>query len=409
MADIKKIKLPRSSEVYNIVDESAYHGAVNNGILTLKAGEKTTTFGANQSTAASFEVTAADLGLNKVLKFKGVKSTEAEILALTGDIGDVWLCSANGAEYVRIEEAEGGTQRWEKIGPTMSLDGYVTKDQHNAHTHSVTVTGTNSTSSVSGTASFAANKVLTSKTTKHLTATASGVAVGVATTADAITGFGTHTTKNALGEGATFTTTVTPSTTNIKATATGTALNTANDSIRPITNVGSPTQVTLPTITDSNWTFSVSDDTLTIGGGNGSHEDGSVIAGSAPTLGEAKSFLTSASVKTQPTISLATGATAGTGVISVATGITSASTSVNAKDAITALGEATTAAVAKTISVTSQPSVSLTAANTSSTGSVQFVSDAASAAVEGTISGTAGAQTWSQATGATGTPTPQLS
>lgn len=69
MADIKRIKLPRIDEAYNLYDESAYHGDVNNGILTLKAGEKTTTFGANQSTAASFEVTAADLGLGKVMNF----------------------------------------------------------------------------------------------------------------------------------------------------------------------------------------------------------------------------------------------------------------------------------------------------------------------------------------------------
>ena len=47
--------------------------------------------------------------------------------------------------------------------------------------------------------------------------------------------------------------------------------------------------------------------------------------------------ITGVSVTTQPTIALATGATAGTGVISVATGITSATTTTNNKDEVTAV------------------------------------------------------------------------
>ena len=91
-------------------------------------------------------------------------------------------------------------------------------------------------------------------------------------------------------------------------------------------------------------------ETLIISGGNGS----------APTLGTAKtvatgslstsggggtvmtglgtattaSALTGVKVTSQPTVSLATGATAGTGVISVATGITSATTTTNNKDQV---------------------------------------------------------------------------
>ena len=57
--------------------------------------------------------------------------------------------------------------------------------------------------------------------------------------------------------------------------------------------------------------------------------------------------LTGVKMTAQPTVALATGATAGAGVISVATGISSVNTSVNAKDevtAITALGAAEAAA-----------------------------------------------------------------
>ena len=72
--------------------------------------------------------------------------------------------------------------------------------------------------------------------------------------------------------------------------------------------------------------------------------------GTANVIGASSTF-----TNTQPTVALATGATAGTGVISVATGITSASTSVNSADtvtAITALGAGTAAAQTITVAGT---------------------------------------------------------
>jgi len=56
--------------------------------------------------------------------------------------------------------------------------------------------------------------------------------------------------------------------------------------------------------------------------------------------------LTGVKVTTQPTISLATNATAGAGVISVATGITSASTTVDSADSVTAITDVGTGSVA---------------------------------------------------------------
>lgn len=93
--------------------------------------------------------------------------------------------------------------------------------------------------------------------------------------------------------------------------------------------------------------------------------------------------LTGVKVTTQPSISLATGATAGTGVISVATGITSASTSVNDADtvsAITALGTPTTANALTGVKVTAQPTVTL---STGSTGDVTIATGISSASASG--------------------------
>ena len=78
---------------------------------------------------------------------------------------------------------------------------------------------------------------------------------------------------------------------------------------------------------------------------------------------------------TQPTVALSTGATAGTGVISVATGITSAEASGggaawNSKDQKTVLTG---------VQVTTQPTVTLTANNTTDTGRITYVESQGSA------------------------------
>lgn len=225
--------------------------------------------------------------------------------------------------------------------------------------------------------------------------------------------FAAHTKDNVLGSDATFTTTVTPTTTNIKATASGAAVG-ADGTAAAITGFGAHTTdtfvksvsaetnkklvtTTIPNVTGntsvtankSTWNFTMGSDTdaetLIIGGGNGSDVTAtnttlgtaitaatgatdangtgdSIVTG--VTIGQSASAitalgtpttsncLTGVKVTTQPTVTLATGATAGTGVISVATGITSATTVTNNKDevsAITALGAGT--AAAQTITV----------------------------------------------------------
>lgn len=165
-----------------------------------------------------------------------------------------------------------------------------------------------------------------------------------------------------LGSDATFTTTVTPTTTNIKATASGTAV--GADGTETFVKSYPGTTSKLATTTVPNVTSAGSASTWSFAMGTGTDSETLIISGangSAPTLGTAKtvatgslsssgsggtvmtglgtastgSALTGVKVTAQPTVSLATGASAGTGVISVATGITSATTSTNNKDEVT--------------------------------------------------------------------------
>lgn len=166
---------------------------------------------------------------------------------------------------------------------------------------------------------------------------------------------------NVLGEATTFTTTVTPSTTNIKATASGAAVGADGTDTFVKSYPGATSKLvttSVPNVTSagsaSTWGFAM---------GSGSDSETLIISGAngtAPTLGTAitcatgslnasgggssvmtglgtattASALTGVKVTSQPAVALSTGATAGTGVISVATGITSASTSAGTNDTV---------------------------------------------------------------------------
>lgn len=192
--------------------------------------------------------------------------------------------------------------------------------------------------------------------------------------------FSGGTTDKVLGSDATFTTTVTPTTTNIKATASGATVGADGTDTFVKSYPGATSKLattTVPNVTSagtaSTWSFAM---------GTGADSETLIIAGAnstAPTLGTAKtvatgslaangggdtvmtglgtattaSALTGVKMTAQPTVALSTGATAGTGVISVATGITSATTAANNKDevtAVTSIGTGTAAAQELTIS-----------------------------------------------------------
>ena len=193
----------------------------------------------------------------------------------------------------------------------------------------------------------------------------------------------------------------------------GTAITAATGSLAATsvsTNVGdtlvasfSTSDKTLAKVASSATT--VATGSLDANGGGGSVMTG---LGTATTA----SALTGVKVTSQPTVSLATGATAGTGVISVATGITSASTSVSNNDsvtAITSLGTPTTSTVLTGVKVTTQPTIKLATGATAGTGVISVATGITSAtsttptitvgtndkvtAITGIGTGTAAAQT----------------
>lgn len=188
-------------------------------------------------------------------------------------------------------------------------------------------TFTNSTSSVSFAAHTTATVLKsdvtatvpkTSATTKYLTASASGTAVGVATSNTAITGLGN------------------PSTEAFVKSYPGATSKLVTTSVPNVTSAG----------TAASWSASVADEVLSF----------SWTANTPATLGTA--------------ITAATGALSATGGgSSVMTGLGTAVTA----NGVTGYANTTTDTFAKTVSVTSQPSVTLTAGTTTSTGAVDIV------------------------------------
>lgn len=363
-------------------------------------------------------------------------------LAASGDtVGKFYLVKSSTAvetldiydEYASVES--GSSYIWEKIGDTQldlsSLGELAYKDTvtlnkgagdqvlgeattFTAGSSSVSF-GTHTTKKAIGSsATFTVTQptVTVTPTTTNIKATASGTAVGANGTANAITGFGAHTTDSALGADATFTTTVTPATTNIKATASGAAVGADGTDTFVKSYPGATSKLVKENInevtgvTEHINTFTMGTDseaeTLIIGATSGpatlttsakSFATGALAANGGGDsvmtgLGTATtaSALTGVKVTSQPTIALATGATAGTGVISVATGISSATTTANDKDAvtaITALGTPTTAAALTGVKVTSQPTVSLATGATAGTGVISVATGIDSASASG--------------------------
>lgn len=317
-------------------------------------------------------------------------------------------------------------------------------DEFDKHTHGVTVTGTNSTSTVTG--SVTAPSV--SRTQKYLSATVDApgltkttdtvlgtgtkfsvsggaastnktklsavvtdAAVAANGTAKAITGFGTHTTAAAI-----------------------TALNTTtikNPSVTAVSipNVTKSTDVSATQITSygtlPSFSATVSDGKLTLGFNAGSKPTGTDVAASKVTLGTALSAskvstsnvtvatgakstanaitalgtattataLTGVKVSTQPTVTISSNSS--TGDVEVVTGVSNGAITVTASgDNVTALTGVTAQA----------PSITLTEADSTSTGAVPVVSAVTIGSKSYTVSGTAAAQTWTQGSGATVTP-----
>lgn len=429
MADISKIKLPGSGETYNIKDSVARQ-AIAGGVTFIIAWN-------GSSTPQVADIPAGVKVVYQGTTYTGTLSAETSESATSphaqpGAFYLVYSSSQAGGTLDRYDEyvpvGTDGSKYWEKIGDTqIDLSDVVTGVTLNKQTDSVLGDGTtftNASSSVS---------------------------------------FGAHTKDNVLGEDTTFalssgTVTVTPSTTYVKATASGggaawnskdqktvvtgytiaaankdtfvksvtaetnknlvttTVPNVTGNTSVSIPNVTGNTSVSIPNVTNagsaSTWSFTMGtgddSETLIISGTNSTAPTlgtnltatnttlGTNLTATNTTLGTAKTVATGATsttgtgdavvtgvtvgdsaeaiislpnpstatvigssstfTNTQPTVTLGTESSSGTGRVQVATGITSASVGtsidVGSNDtvsAITALGAGT--AAAQTITV----------------------------------------------------------
>ena len=323
MADISKLKLP-SGNTYDIKDAVARQ-AIAGGVSFIVAWNGSST-PVIADIPAGVTVTYNDTDYTGTLAANSSQAGAFYLVHSSSTTNDVY------DEYVAVGTT--GSKTWEKLGSSnvdlSDLGALAYKDSVTASASAVTFTG--------------------------------------------------GSTDKCLGSDATFTTTVTPTTTNIKATASGTAVGADGTDTFVKSYPGATSKLattSIPNVTAagsaSTWSFTM---------GSGDDSETLIISGSnsvAPTLGTAitaatgslaangggdsvmtglgtattASALTGVKVTTQPTVALATGATAGTGVISVATGITSASTTTNSKDevtAVTSIGTGTAAAQTITVS-----------------------------------------------------------
>ena len=378
---------------------------------------------------------AEELGLSSALRFMGTNAAVANLPTTGNKVGDVWHVTADASEYVWTSEL-----KWEALGSVHDAAS-------STHTHTVTVTGANEESSVTGEVTVPSvsktQKYLSATagvpkinlTTTDITASASGTAVAADGTANAITGFGTHTTDTALGAGATF-------------KVSGGAASTSKMVTTTIKNP-TVTAVTIPNVvgnvpvkashvssagsktngTAASWSAKVTNGVLEF-----SWSANTPTAVTLPTFTEVDATNTalgdalSASSVTTSNVTVATGSLASNGSGSaVATGVGAVTVAVDNPDsvtAITALGTPTTAKALTGVKVTTQPTVTITngsgvvtnavaeapsitlAANASTaTGRIAYVSAVDIGATDASIkNGKAAAQKWTQTGGTTSTP-----
>ena len=262
------------------------------------------------------------LGVTTTTLVDGVTTSPDVVIAgetVTAVSGDV-VTDSNGVEFIY-----NGTV-WQKFG---DLSGLGEMAFVNKGTVTIQPKGSNAASAVSfaahTTASVLKDTVTATVpkaagTTKYLTASASGAEVQIDSTTNAVTGYASPTTD-----------------TFVKSYP-GSTKKLATTSIPNVTNAG----------TAASWSATVSNETLTF----------AWTANTPATLGTA--------------ITAATGkvASSDTNGDDVLVGLGTATT----ESAIKALGTPSTEAVAKTISVKTQPSVTLTGADSTSTGAVSYVS-----------------------------------
>lgn len=424
MAEISKITLP-SGNTYDLKDATARQ-MISGGVSFIVAWDGTGTATAANvpkgvdagGVTGTLEAADAQAGAFYLVKSSSTPSSE------TLDIYDEYVVVGSAT---KTWEKIGDTQ----LNLTDVVTGVSLSKQTDVVLGEAT-TFTNGTSAVSFTGgttdkvlgedtTFSVNKptITVTPSTTNVKATASGTAVGADGTAKAITGFGAHSTD-------TFVKSVTAETG--KNLVTTTVPNVTGNTTVTIPNVTGNTNVTIPNVTSagsaSTWNFAMGSgdaaETLIISGANSTAPTlgaalsaskvtlGTSLTATNTTLGTAKTVATGATatngtgdavvtgvtvgdsgtaitalgtpttadaltgvkVTAQPRVALATGATAGTGVVSVATGISSASAgdqtvTVGTNDKVTAVtGIGTGTAAAQTITVGTNDKVTVLKSNT---------------------------------------------
>lgn len=135
------IKLHKISKTgsYNDLNDKPSIPTVNDGTLTLTAGNNTQTFTANQSGNTTFTITAADLGLAAAMQFVGVSSTDPKASGATVTGHNTWAkgevviykrSSESGYEEYINTDGNNTSSSWELLG---DADDYALK--------TITVTG----------------------------------------------------------------------------------------------------------------------------------------------------------------------------------------------------------------------------------------------------------------------------
>lgn len=347
MPYISKITLPESGGTYDIKDAEARQLISQlTGITFIIAWDGSSPVVAN--IPAGVVVTYNGLNYTGTLAAADANTgtfylVKSSTQSGTNDVYDEYVVVTTSSLY--------GTKAWEKIGDTQANIGGtdVVLGEGTTFTNassSVSFSGGTTDVVLGEATTFTATGTAVGKTTKYLSASASGTAVGADGTATAVTGYSsTSTTSFIKSDG-----------------------------------LASSKMVT-STANKSDWSFTMgtgtgNTETLIIGGGNGSNV--TVATGSLDAQGG--------------------GATVVTGLVGMGAGVA---------DAITALGTPSTATVLTGVKVTTQPTIALTANSSTATGRITYLESLGTitqptitagtndkvTAVTGIGTGTAGAQT----------------
>lgn len=79
-------------------------------------------------------------GIGTVFKFKGSVATKADLPSSGDKIGDVWYVESEQVGYIWLTDSESPTGRWEQLGPTIDLSGYLRKAELASTTGNSTTT-----------------------------------------------------------------------------------------------------------------------------------------------------------------------------------------------------------------------------------------------------------------------------